>query len=128
MVARRGSQNNHKSQGNRNSKAITLANAASVRRSALFGAPLLLENEDPAIYDSFVSGVCAALKPVDLIDEIFVDDVVRSEWEVLRWHRVKSALIKARGLAALKGFLRKSLDFYQYAEDYIESLPKKLER
>jgi hypothetical protein len=29
--------------------------------------------------------VCAAVKPVDIIDEMFIADVVSLEWEVLRW-------------------------------------------
>ena len=54
------------------------------QRLALFGPPLLIEGEDAAAYDQLLDRICAAVKPVDIIDEIFIADVVPSEWEVLR--------------------------------------------
>ena len=72
---------------------------------ALFGPPPLLEGEDAAAYDELLARFCAAVKPVDIIDEMFVADVVSLEWEVLRWRRLKSSLIRARGLEALEEFL-----------------------
>ena len=64
---------------------------------ALFGAPLLLEGEDAAAYDQLIDSICAVVKPVDIIDEMFIADVVFLEWEVLRWRRLKSSLIRACG-------------------------------
>jgi len=46
------------------------------------------------------------VKPVDVIEEMFTNDAVASEWEVLRWRRLKLSLIRARALKALEGFLR----------------------
>jgi transcriptional regulator of aromatic amino acid metabolism len=43
-----------------------------VQRLALFGPPLLLEGEDAAAYDQLLARICAAVKPVDVIDEMFV--------------------------------------------------------
>ena len=86
------------------SKSITLA-SSPVQRLALFGPPLLLEGEDAAAYDVLLTRVCAAVKPVDIIDEIFINDVVVLQWEVLRWRRLKLSLISARGLEALIDFL-----------------------
>ena len=57
---------------------------ARVQRSALFGSPPVVEGEDAAAYDELLSRVCAAVKPVDIIDEILIDDFVSLEWEVLR--------------------------------------------
>ena len=54
------------------------------QRLALFGPPLLIEGEDAAAYDQLLARICAAEKPVDIIDEIFIADVVSLEWEVLR--------------------------------------------
>jgi hypothetical protein len=45
------------------------------------------------------------VKPVDIIEEIFVADLVSLEWEVLRWRRLKSSLIQARGRGVLQNFL-----------------------
>ena len=75
------------------------------QRLALFGPPLLIEGEDAAAYDELLARFCAAVKPVDIIDEMFIADVVSLEWEVLRCRRLKLSLIRARGLEALRRFL-----------------------
>ena len=108
------------------SKSITSA-PAPVQRLALFGPPLLLEGEDAAAYDALLARICAAVKPVDIIDEMFVNDLVVLQWEVLRWRRLKSALIRARVLEALEEFLCPVLDYELYAEDLAETLRKNLE-
>jgi hypothetical protein len=68
------------------SKSVTSAPAPRLR---LFGQPQVLEGEDAAAYDELLARICAAVKPVDIIDEIFIADVVSLEWEVLRWRRLK---------------------------------------
>jgi len=40
------------------------------QRLLLFGLPPLLEGEDAAAYDQLLARICAAVKPVDIIDEI----------------------------------------------------------
>jgi hypothetical protein len=76
-----------------------------VQRLALFGPPILLEGDDAAAYDQLFARICSAVKPVDIIEEIFVADLVSLEWEVLRWRRLKSSLIQARGRRVLQNFL-----------------------
>ena len=76
-----------------------------VQRLAVFGPPLLLEGEDAAAYDELLARVCAAEKPVDIIDEIFISDIVALEWEVLRWRRLKRTLMQGAALSTLKLFL-----------------------
>jgi hypothetical protein len=46
------------------------------QRLSLFGPPLLLEGEDAAAYDELLARVCAAVKPVDVIDEMLIADIV----------------------------------------------------
>jgi hypothetical protein len=75
------------------------------QRLALFGPPLLIEGEDAAAYDQLLDRICAAVKPVDIIDEMFTADVVSLEWEVLRFRRLKWCLIRANALEALENFL-----------------------
>jgi hypothetical protein len=101
------------------SKAVTPATASRLR---LFGQPPVLEGEDGAAYDELVARICAAVKPVDIIDEMFIADVVALEWEVLRWRRLKSSLIRAPALDALEGFLRKKLDYDLCREHFTEDL------
>jgi hypothetical protein len=70
------------------SKTEIAAVPGQVQRLAVFGPPLLLEGEDAAAYDELLGRICAALKPVDIIDELFIADIVALEWEVLRWRRL----------------------------------------
>jgi hypothetical protein len=106
------------------SKAMTPATAPRLR---LFGQPQVLEGEDGAAYDELLARICAAVKPVDIIDEMFIADVVSLEWEVLRWRRLKSSLIRARGLKALEGFLGEQLDYKLYSEHFADDLAQILQ-
>jgi hypothetical protein len=99
---------------------------ATAPRLPLFGEPLLLEGEDAAAYDKLRAGICEAAKPVDVIDEMFVADVVSLEWEVLRWRRLKLNLIRARGLKALQDFLNENLDDDLCTEHFADRLAESL--
>jgi hypothetical protein len=93
----------------------------------LFGSPRLLEGEDADAYDELVARIFAAVKPVDIIDEIFIADVASLQWDVLRWRRLKLRLLRVRGLEALQTFLRSQLDYDQYSEQFAVVLAKILE-
>jgi hypothetical protein len=108
---------------NPKSKSMTLAPT----RLKLFGEPQLLEGEDAAAYDELLARFRAAVKPVDIIEEMFIADVVALEWEVLRWRRLKVALIRARGFEALKSYLAKDLDFDLYRDAFVAELTKELQ-
>jgi hypothetical protein len=111
-----------------NSKTKSNTSAlAKVQRLTLFGPPQLLEGEDAAAYDELLNRVGAAIKPVDIIDEMFIDDVVSLEWEVLRWRRLKSSLMRTRGLAALEQFLSIHLDYDHHRKFFSEDLTEILQ-
>src|SRR5262252_4772848 len=80
------------------------------QRLAVFGPPLLLEGEDAEAYDELLARLYAAVKPVDVIDEMLIADIVALEWEVLRWRRLKRTLMREPGLKALKPFLIEQLE------------------
>jgi hypothetical protein len=115
----------------RTNKSKTEIAAPSVperaQRLALFGPPPLIEGEDAAAYDQLLARICAAVKPVDIIDEIFIADVVPSEWEVLRLRRLKWNLIRALGLEFLQGFLAGHLDYDPYSERFADDLAEILQ-
>jgi hypothetical protein len=96
-------------------------------RLALFGTPLLIEGEDAATYDELLAHMLAAVKPVDVIDEMWIVDVASLEWEVLRWRRLKTCLIRARGLAALEPFLCQNLDYDAYSDVFADHLTEILQ-
>ena len=96
----------------------------AISRHSLFGPPPVVEGENAAVYDELFGRVCAAVKPVDVIDEMFTADVVALEWEVLRWRRLKSSLMQACGLKALEGFLRNRLDYDLYRKHFVDELAR----
>jgi hypothetical protein len=99
----------------------------AVRRSNLFGPSLVLEGEDSAAYDELVGRIYAAVKPVDVLDEMFIADVASLEWEVLRWRRLKFHLIRSCAHQALTEFLGKHLNYDLYREEFEEDLSEILE-
>ena len=96
--------------------------ASTTISHSLFGPPPILEGEDAEGYSVLFGRVCAAIKPIDVIDEMFMADVVALEWEVLRWRRLKLCLIRASGLKALKDFLRENLEYRLYRKRFADEL------
>ena len=96
--------------------------STAISQHSLFGPPPILEGEDAAAYDELSGRVCAAIKPIDVIDEMFMADVVALEWELLRWRRLNVTLIRARVLEALEDFLQENLDYAQYRKHYEKEL------
>jgi len=113
----------------RKSKSKTKIVAPSVLAQglALFGPPLLLEGEDAAAYDELLARIRAAVKPVDIIDEIFIDDTVSLEWEVLRQRRWKWSLVRASGVALLESLVAAHLDYDLYSEHFADKLAEILQ-
>jgi hypothetical protein len=111
---------NERIQGNDKSKSVTMAS-----NWKLFDHPHLLPGEDAATYEELLARFRAAINPVDIIDDMFIADVVASEWEALRSRRFKTSLIRTAGLRALKYFLRAE---YHLSEDgFTHSLTKILQ-
>jgi hypothetical protein len=99
----------------------------SVNSNVLFGPPPILAGEEEAAYDELIGRVYAAIKPIDVIDEMLIADVVASEWEYLRWSRLKLSLIQACAAKGLKGFLNSQLDYELYHERFVEDLTEILQ-
>src|SRR6516164_219337 len=104
------------------SKTEVAAVPGEVQRLAVFGPPLLLEGEDAAAYEQLLARFCAAVKPVDVIDEMLTADIVALEWEVLRWRRLKRTLMQEVALKALERFLIDRLESnYALHEEHFQS-------
>jgi hypothetical protein len=98
----------------------------------LFGHPNILVGEDAAAFEELLARIRSAVKPADMIEEMFVADVVWLEWEVLRWRRLKGSLIRAREVKALEDFLYKQLDesddnYELYSEQFANRLAEALQ-
>jgi hypothetical protein len=94
---------------------------------SLFGPPLVIEGEDAAAYDELSGRVCAAVRPVDVIGEMLVADVVSLEWDVLRGRRWKTSLIRSLEVKALERFLTAQLDYEDYREYFQHDLTEILQ-
>jgi hypothetical protein len=98
----------------------------AVNSEDLFGPPPILAGEEAA-YDELVGRVYAAIKPVDVIDEMLMADAVASEWEFLRWSRLKFSLIQTCAVKGLETFLYSDLDYDLYRERFVENLTEILQ-
>src|SRR5215813_13906889 len=68
--------------------------------------PPLIEGENAAAYDDLLARISGTLKPVDILEEIWVRDVVDLVWDVFRLRRLKVHLLTAaahEGMAKLIG-------------------------
>jgi hypothetical protein len=68
------------------------------------GPPPLIEGECAADYETLLSRIANALQPADVLEEIWVRDVVDLSWEVFRLRRLKTQLMAANaheGMAQL---------------------------
>jgi hypothetical protein len=98
----------------------------AVNSEDFFGPPPILAGEEAA-YDELVGRVYAAIKPVDVIDEMLIADAVASEWEFLRWSRLKFSLIQTCAVKGLETFLYSDLDYDLYRERFVENLTEILQ-
>ncbi len=73
----------------------TIATAASqaVATLAFLGPPPLVEGEKEAAYDELLARISGALKPADILEDIWIRDVVDLTWDVFRLRRLKANMI-----------------------------------
>ena len=70
----------------------------------IFGPPPLLDGESQEVYDTLLARVTGTVNPKDIIEEIWVHDIVDLVWEILRLRRLRVALLSSsvgRGLHKL---------------------------
>jgi len=99
-------------------------------RFALLGQPLLIEGEDAAAYDELLRQLRAAVKPVDVIDEILTADMAQLQWDVLRYRRLKMALTREHQVGALKSSLNEYFNYdlrFKHFKHFVNYLAEILE-
>jgi hypothetical protein len=85
------------------------------------GRPMLQAGDDPDLYDRLHAGMTAAVAPRDVIEEIWVRDVVDLVWEALSLRRLKALLLivsARRGLDQVISPLFKDGRAYELANDW----------
>jgi hypothetical protein len=69
--------------------------------AALFGPPPLFDGEDTEIYDQLLKEISTAVTPADILEDIWVHDVVDLTLEVFRLRRLTTNLMKANAYKGL---------------------------
>lgn len=77
----------------------------STDAQALLGRPPILHGEDERIYAELLARVQAAVRPKDILEEIWVRDVVDLLWETLRLRRMKASVVTVATRNALAEIL-----------------------
>ena len=90
-------------------------------RLALFGPPPLLQGEDTAVYNEFLIRISGAVKPADILEEIWVRDVVDLVWEAFRLRRLKANLMTAVAHQGLSKILETLIDDWSDATDLAQA-------
>ena len=75
------------------------------------GPPCLLPGEDLAVYDELLARLSGSVKASDIIEEIWVRDIVDLSWEVSRLRRLKTDLIAATTHEGLQRVLQPLSDW-----------------
>ena len=79
--------------------------AAEPARLNCFGPAPLFDGEDSASYDELLARVSGAIKPADIIEEIWIRDIVGLTWEALRLRRARVALLAANRYVGVRRVL-----------------------
>jgi hypothetical protein len=77
---------------------------------AFFAPPPLIEGEDTAAYDDLLARISGAIKPSDILEEIWVRDVVDLTWDAFRLRRLKAKLLTATAHEGMAATLRPLVD------------------
>jgi len=75
----------------------------------ILGPPPLLEGEDGALYDELLARISASVEPEDVLEEIWVRDVVDLVWETFRLRRLKAAYLDTAAYEGLHRLLEAPL-------------------
>jgi hypothetical protein len=78
-----------------------------------FAPRSLNRDEDPASYETLIARMTDTVRPADLIEEIWLRDVVEHVWETIRLRRRKAGLMNANAGEGLRDILS-ALDCQDY--------------
>jgi hypothetical protein len=78
----------------------------------LFGPPPLYEGEDTALYYKLLSRVSSLVKPRDILEQIWVQDLVDIAWgDIFRLRRLNASLMTANAYKGLREVLAPLVDW-----------------
>ena len=85
--------------------AESAADVVSSSEPDFFGPPPLIAGEDPAAYAALRDRVAGVVRPQDILEDIWLRDVVDLTWEVFRLRRLKAHLLQAAAHEGVKTVL-----------------------
>jgi hypothetical protein len=68
----------------------------------VLGSLPILPGEDPAEYERWRAAVIGELKPADLMEKIWTNDIICLEWEIIRFRRAKANFIRRLRVTACR--------------------------
>jgi hypothetical protein len=80
---------------------------------SLFGPRPLIAGEDVAAYDELLARFSAVIKPKDVLEEMWVRDIVDLTWDTLRMRRLKAGLLTSVTWEGLKEVLKALVDPFE---------------
>jgi len=83
---------------------------------SLFGPAPLLEGENASAYEALKSQIRSAVAPNDIIEEIWVRDVLDLLWETIRLRRLKAKLMRAAAHEGLDKLLRPLTEIFGHQD------------
>jgi hypothetical protein len=98
------------------------AQAAASVADSLLRPPRLLPGEKPSAYKRLRAQILGDLQPKGILETILVRDVIDYEWDVLRLHRLKTALLRARAHEGVRDVLE---PFGDEDDDDFAALPNR---
>jgi hypothetical protein len=66
----------------------------NVAKLSIFGSRPVLEDEDNARYDQLLDRMYRDVKPNDIIEELWVRDIVDRIWEMFRWRELLTKIVQ----------------------------------
>ena len=76
-----------------NTKLTVASKSEACISEFIFGPPPILKWEHAEAYAALLLRVTEAVKPEDILEQIWVRDVVNATWENLRWRRLVRDLV-----------------------------------
>ena len=101
------------------SSAATQILTGGTDLQSILGPPALLEGEDASLYSALTAQMRSAVAPKDVLEEIWVRDVVDLVWEGIRLKRMKSQLMQVCAHEGLKKILDATSEFPSGEDDLI---------
>ena len=82
----------------------------------LLGPPPLLPNESLEDYEGLQAGLRAKIVPQDVLEEIWLRDVLDLQWEVLRMRRLKARLLANSSPSGLESLFHRRVNYYDFGK------------